>query len=314
MECLSFYSATALSYKKMFVAKNSKLFVWLLVVLIVLSFVSIWKYGLNLGMDFEGGSLLEVEYPNGRPDLSKIKEAVAPLNLSETIQPYGDRDVIIKARDLKESDRATLVRVLAIDGASVVDKRFNSVGPTIGKELKTKSIYSIVLVLIAIGSFVAFAFRQVSGAVKSWQYGLATLVSLAHDVFVPLGIFAYLGHVYGIEIDSLFVTAILTILGFSVHDTIVVFDRIRENLKLRKFKDFTETVGMSINQTLSRSINTSLAVILTLVALLFFGSESVKYFCLALIVGIFCGTYSSILLASPLLVVLQDRTVAIKKK
>ncbi len=290
----------------MFVAKNSKIFVGLLIALVVASLISVWYYGLNLGMDFTGGSLLQAEYPNGRPDLDKIKAAVAPLNLSETIQPYGDKDVIIKARDLKESDRATLVKVLAIDGAQVDDKLFTSVGPTIGNELRTKSIYSIILVLIAIGSFVAFAFRKVSGTVKSWKYGLSTLITLAHDVFVPLGIFAYLGHRYGIEIDSLFVTALLTILGFSVHDTIVVFDRIRENLKLKKFKDFTETVGKSIEQTLSRSINTSLAVILTLVALLWFGSESVRYFCLALIVGIFCGTYSSILLASPLLVVLQN--------
>lgn len=290
----------------MFVAKNNKILVGVLFLLVVASLVSIWSYGLNLGMDFKGGSLLEVDYPNGRPDLDKIKSAVAPLNLLETVQPYGNSGVIIKARDLKEADRAALVKVLAVDGASVVDKRFNSVGPTIGAELKTKSIYSIILVILAITLFIAFAFRQVSGVVKSWQYGLVTVITLGHDVIVPLGIFAYLGHAYGIEVDSLFVTAILTILGFSVHDTIVVFDRIRENLKLRKFKDFTETVGRSINQTLSRSINTSLSVILTLIALLFFGSESVRYFCLALIIGVFCGTYSSILLASPLLVAIQD--------
>ncbi len=290
----------------MFVAKNSKIFVGVLFILMVASLVSVWIFGLNLGMDFTGGSLLEVEYPAGMPDLSKIKAAVEPLNLQETIQPYGDKGLIIKARDLKESDRAALVKALAVDGVAVNDKRFNSVGPTIGGELKTKALYSIILVILAITLFIAFAFRHVSGVVKSWQYGLVTVITLAHDVLVPLGIFAYLGHAYGIEIDSLFVTAILTILGFSVHDTIVVFDRIRENLKLRKFKTFNETVGMSIRQTLSRSINTSLAVILTLIALIFFGSESVKYFCLALIVGIFCGTYSSILLASPLLVVIQD--------
>ena len=289
----------------MFVAKNSKLFVGFLLVLVLASVVSMWKFGLNLGMDFKGGSLLEVDYPEGRPDLEKIKSAVAFLNLGETIQPYGDTGLIVKARDLKETDRVSLVTTLAVGGVRVVDKRFNSVGPTIGSELRTKSVYSIILVLIGIGSFVAFAFRKVTGVVKSWQYGLVTLITLGHDVFVPLGIFAYLGHYYGVEIDSLFVTALLTILGFSVHDTIVVFDRIRENLKLRKFKDFTETVGMSIRQTLSRSINTSMTTILTLLALIFFGSESVKYFCLALIVGIICGTYSSIMLASPLLVVFQ---------
>ncbi|MBI3633484.1 MAG: protein translocase subunit SecF [Candidatus Vogelbacteria bacterium] len=294
----------------MFVAKNSKWFVCLLLVLVFVSLLSVWHYGLNLGMDFKGGSLLEVEYPNGMLDLAKIKAAVAPLGLGETIQPYGDKGLIVKARDLKESDRAGLVKALGVDGAQVVDKRFTSIGPTIGNELRTKSVYSIILVVIAITLFIAFAFRQVSGVVKSWEYGLVTVITLGHDVIVPLGIFAYLGHKYGIEIDSLFVTAILTILGFSVHDTIVVFDRIRENIKLKKFKDFTETVGMSIRQTLSRSINTSLAVVLTLVALIIFGSESVKYFCLALIVGIMAGTYSSILLASPLLVVIQNRKKA----
>ncbi|MBI3632440.1 MAG: protein translocase subunit SecF [Candidatus Vogelbacteria bacterium] len=291
----------------MFVAKNSKWFVSLLLVLVLVSLFSIWHYGLNLGMDFKGGSLLEVEYPNGMPDLVKIKAAVAPLSLGETIQPYGDKGLIVKARDLKESDRAGLIKALAVDGGQIIDKRFTSIGPTIGNELKTKSVYSIILVVIAITLFIAFAFRQVSGVVKSWEYGLVTVITLGHDVIVPLGIFAYLGHKYGIEIDSLFVTAILTILGFSVHDTIVVFDRIRENIKLKKFKSFTETVGMSIRQTLSRSINTSLAVVLTLVALIMFGSASVKYFCLALIVGIIAGTYSSILLASPLLVVIQSR-------
>jgi len=291
----------------MIVARNSKIFVGLLVVLVLVSLISIWRYGLNLGMDFTGGSLLEVEYPDDRPGINAIKSALAPLVLSETVQPYGEKGLIVRARDLRESDRANLVKTLSIDGSTIIDKRFNSIGPTIGKELRTKSIYSIILVLIAIALFIAFAFRQVSGAVKSWQYGVVTIITLAHDVIVPLGIFAYLGHRYGIEIDSLFVTALLTILGFSVHDTIVVFDRIRENLRLKKFKDFTETVGRSIEQTLSRSINTSFAVVLTLLALLYFGSESVRYFSLALVVGIVAGTYSSILLASPLLVLIQRK-------
>ena len=289
----------------MFVAKNSKIFVFILVLLVVISLGSIAKYGLNLGMDFTGGSRLEVDYPKGLPDMTKVRTAVDALNLNAIVQPIGTTGLMIKARDLKESDRVALVSALSVDGAEVVDKQFTSIGPTIGGELKTKAIYSILLVLIAIALFVSYAFRKVSGAVKSWEYGMATILSLAHDVVIPLGIFAYLGHLYGIEVDSLFVTALLTILGFSVHDTIVVFDRIRENIKLKKSKDFTEIVGMSLYQTVSRSINTSLAVVLTLLALLYFGSESVRYFCLTMIVGIICGTYSSVLLASPILVVIQ---------
>lgn len=289
----------------MFVARNSKIFVAVLVLLVIVSLFSVGKYGLNLGMDFTGGSRLEVLYPDGLPDMTKVRTAVDALNLKATVQPIGSSGLMIKARDLKESDRVSLLQALSIDGAKVEDKQFTSVGPTIGKELRTKSIYSIILVLVAIALFIAFAFRQVSGVVKSWEYGLVTIITLGHDVVVPLGIFAYLGHTYGIEIDSLFVTALLTILGFSVHDTIVVFDRIRENIKLKKSKDFTETVGISLRQTVSRSINTSLAVVLTLLALLYFGSESVRYFSLALIVGIVAGTYSSVLLASPLLVVIQ---------
>lgn len=290
----------------MFVAKHSKIFVGILVVLVIVSLISIWRYGLNLGMDFTGGSRLEVDYPGGLPDVVKVRNAVDALNLNATVQPIGATGLMVKARDLKESDRIALINALAIDGIKVIDKQFTSVGPTIGKELRMKSIYSIILVLLAITLFIAFAFRQVSGVVKSWEYGLVTIITLAHDVVIPLGIFAYLGSAYGVEIDSLFVTALLTILGFSVHDTIVVFDRIRENIKLKKSRDFVEVVGMSLYQTVSRSINTSLAVVLTLLALLYLGSESVKYFSLALIIGIIAGTYSSVLLASPLLVVIQS--------
>ena len=181
------------------------------------------------------------------------------------------------------------------------ERRFSSIGPTIGAELKQKSLRAIALVLLGISLYIAWAFRQVSKPLNSWRYGVATLIALFHDLIIPLGLFSYLGHFYNVEIGTNFIVALLVVLGFSVHDTIVVFDRIRENLK-RYSLDFENLVNQSVNETLVRSINTSLTVLLTLAALYFFGSESLKYFILALIVGIFSGTYSSIFIASPILV------------
>jgi len=155
--------------------------------------------------------------------------------------------------------------------------------------------------LLAIASYVAFAFRRVSYPAKSWQYGLATLVALFHDIIIPLGVFAILGEFYNVEINIPFVAALLTVLGFSVHDTIVVFDRIRENLLKRTAVSFGDVVNQSLNQTLVRSINTVLTTLLVLFAIYFFGGESLKYFSLALIIGIVSGAYSSIFIASPLI-------------
>ncbi len=184
----------------------------------------------------------------------------------------------------------------------IEEKRFESVGPVIGQELRSRSLWAIVVVLLMIILYIAYAFRKVSRPVASWRYGLAAIIALIHDVTIPAGFFAVLGHYLGVEVGLLFVTALLTILGFSVHDTIVVFDRIRENLRKGVAGDFENTVEVSINQTISRSINTSLTVILTLLAVYLFGGETTKYFALTLIIGVFFGTYSSIFIASPLLV------------
>jgi preprotein translocase subunit SecF len=183
----------------------------------------------------------------------------------------------------------------------VQEKSFESVGPTLGKELQTKAVWSIFVVLLAIISYIAFAFRKVSYPVASWKYGVCAIIALAHDVFVPLGLFAFLGHFANVEVGSTFVAAMLTILGFSVHDTIVVFDRTRENLF--KYRDTLENItNRSVNETLARSITTTLTAVLALVAVYLFGGESVKYFSLVLIVGLISGAYSSIFIASPLLV------------
>ena len=271
-------------------------------VFIVASAVALLLWGLKFGIDFKGGSILEVAYPaNGRPEISVINDSLKPLNLSDLkISPVGNNGVNFR---FSETDEATHQEVIkALKSNAVEERRFSSIGPTIGTELKQKSINAIIIVLLGISLYIAWAFRKVSQPLSSWRYGLATLLALFHDLIIPIGLFAYLGRFYGVEVGTNFVVALLVILGFSVHDTIVVFDRIRENLKRYSSLDFTSLVNQSVNETLVRSLNTSFTVLLTLLALYVFGGESLKYFILALMVGIFSGTYSSIFIASPLLV------------
>ncbi len=273
------------------------------IILLVISILSLVFFRLKLGIDFTGGSILEVEFLQSRPDIAAIQQKIASLNFGPAqIQPTSEKGILIRLRNLSEPEHQTLLQTLsALSPAK--ELRFDSIGPTIGQELKTSSIWATILVLLMIIFYIAFAFRQVARPVSSWFYGIAAVLALFHDILIPLGLFSLLGHFYGVEIDTLFVTAILTVLGFSVHDTIVVFDRIRENLKHQaKNESFEHTVGRSLTQTLTRSINTSLTVLIVLIALYFLGSDSTRYFSLALIVGVISGTYSSIFIASPLLV------------
>jgi len=277
-------------------------------VLVALSLTAALLWGLKLGIDFTGGSLLEVEYTVLRPSLDELNSRVTAAGIPHAvIQPTGGRGVLIRPGHLSEERHQDLVRELAGGGReSVAEKRFDAIGPTIGRELAKKSIWAIVLVIFLIVVYIAWAFRKVSEPVASWKYGIATVIALLHDVSIPIGVFSVLGHFYGVEVDTLFVTALLTILGFSVHDTIVVFDRIRENLKNMKGRPAFETVvGDSISQTITRSINTSLTVLLVMISIYIFGGASIAYFALALIIGVFFGTYSSICLASPILVTWQ---------
>lgn len=270
-------------------------------VLIAASLVSLLTYGLRLGIDFSGGALLEVGFRE-RPAADLVTKELSRLNLGAIlVQPTGERGLILRLGDVDEAEHQRILSTLAEFG-EFQELRFDSIGPTIGKELRTRSIWATILVLVAIIFYIAFAFRKVSKPVSSWFYGLFAVVALFHDIFIPLGLFSILGKFKGVELDTLFVTAILTVLGFSVHDTIVVFDRVRENLKKYFGKSFEETVGESLAQTWVRSVNTSLSVLIVLVALYFLGPASTKYFALTLIVGIIAGTYSSIFIASPLLV------------
>lgn len=275
----------------------------------LLSLLVFFFWGLKLGIDFTGGTLIEIEYRVAPPSIDTLNARSQAAGIPHVIiQPTGERGVLIRTEHLSEGEHQALLQSLrGGDGESLVEKRFDTIGPTIGRELARKSVWAIALVIILIVLYIAWAFRKVSEPVSSWKYGVATVIALVHDVTIPVGIFSVLGHFYGIEVDTLFVTALLTILGFSVHDTIVVFDRIRENLKNAKGKlSFETVVGESISQTLTRSVNTSMTVLFVLLAIYFFGGASVEYFALALIVGIAFGTYSSICLASPILVTWQQ--------
>jgi len=304
----------------MYIVTYRKFFLGLSALLVIISLAAIFRFGLKLGIDFTGGSVLQVTYEEGRPDFETVKKAVEALRFdSTTVQPAGDNDIIVRTTTLSETEKDLLLGALSSKGTvQMTQKKFDSIGPTIGRELRTKSFWAILLVILLIVLYITFAFRKVSFPVSSWKYGLAAVIALLHDVIVPTGFYVVYNHYVGGEIDVLFVTAILTIVGFSVHDTIVVFDRIRENLRTGSSKtDFKDTVGISLNQTFGRSINTSLSVILVLLVLLFAGGESTKNFSLLLTVGIFLGTYSSIFLASPLLILLkelQDKKLAHAKK
>ena len=277
--------------------------------------VAVW--GLRPGIDFKGGSIVEVAYgsasaSSARPAVSEVSPAVAALNLGEfSIRETGTDGFIVRTADLTPEAHNALISALSRGGAApLTEKRFDSVGPIFGKEALQKSWMSIVLVLLAIVIFITFAFRHVSKPVQSWKYGIIAIVALAHDVFIPAGVFAVLGHFAGVEVDTLFVTALLVVLGFSIHDTIVVFDRVRENLRLNTEnhtkKDFASIVGESISQTFVRSINTSLTTLIAIAVLYAVGPAATHHFALALLVGIAAGTYSSIFLGSPLLVTVND--------
>lgn len=299
----------------MFVIKHRSLFFVFSGLIVAASLIIAVVFGLRFGIDFTGGSLLEVEIagsgvPYVHPSADEITGALAELNLGAiVVQPAGNA-TLLRLKAIDERTHQEIIGRLGTLGSpagAVVEKRFTTIGPTVGKELRNKAIAAIILVSLAIVLFIAFAFRKVSKPVASWKYGVVAVITLLHDVTIPTGAFAVLGYLRGVEIDILFVTALLAILGYSVNDTIVVFDRIRENLRRNSEENrrdsFEETVGRSLYETYARSINTSLTVIIAILALFFFGAESTRYFSLALLIGVIAGTYSSIFIASPLLVV-----------
>lgn len=295
----------------MIIVRNRHIFFAITAILVAASIASVALFGLRPSLDFTGGTLVQASYPSGRPDVAVLSASLERAGLAGySLREAGENDYILRAPNLTEAQRASLPQILSVGENSATIAQLTEVGPTIGKELRNKSFVALALVLFCILLFIAFAFRKVSQPVSSWIYGLIALVALLHDVIIPVGFFALLGHLTGAQVDALFVTAVLTVLGFSVHDTIVVFDRVRENLRdnhdRNRKEPFEETAGRSLQQTFVRSINTSLTVLITLAILYAIGPASTKDFALTLLVGIIAGTYSSIFLATPLLVTVES--------
>ncbi len=289
------------------IIQNRKIWLSISGLLVALSIGALSMWGLNFGIDFTGGSLMEVEFTNYQPGINDIQESLRNVGASNlVIQPTQNNTTLLRFKESSQETHQAInenLNKLASDhNGSAKELRFDSIGPSIGKELKSKSFNAIIVVLLVMIVFIAFAFRKVSKPVASWKYGLAAIIALAHDVIVVLGVFAVLGHFLGTEVNTAFIAAVLTVLGYSVNDTIIVFDRTRENLP-KSSQDFEGTVNTSVNQVLTRSINTSFSAILALLAILAFGGSSIRDFALALAVGIFVGTYSSIFIASPMIVI-----------
>lgn len=286
----------------------SKVWFALSTAMVVASIVAIAVYGLNFGIDFTGGSLAEVQF-DAETSSDAVRQAVETTGFDAVVQEGEDRTYLIRTEDISREDYDAILSALTSEVGEYEELRFESIGPVIGDELKRKSVAAVVLLLVLIVLYVAWAFRKVSKPVASWKYGLLTIIAATHDVILPLGVFAVLGHFAGYQIDTAFVAALLTILGYSINDTIVVFDRTRENLVSNRHDDasFAQVVNRSVVQSFGRSINTSITTLLVLLAIFFFGGVTTKSFILALILGIISGAYSSIFLASPLLVAWEKK-------
>lgn len=275
-------------------------------VILILGLASLAIFGLEFGIDFKGGTVTEIQFKQPY-DLNKVRDILDSNGQTNyQLQGTDNHGLIIRTGALEKEQHDKLTSEIKTQVGDFEEKRFDSIGPVVGEELKRKALYQLGLVSLGIILYIAYAFRKVSRPITPWQFGIAAIVALLHDLLIVLGIFSILGHFYHIEIDSLFVTAMLTVLGFSVHDTIIVFDRIRENLKVHAGRPIDFIVNHSITQTLVRSLNTSLTVLFVLLAMLLFGGETIRYFVLALFIGIITGTYSSIFVASPILLLWQN--------
>jgi len=287
---------------KMHIVENRKQWFTFSGVLVIGSILAIAILGLNFGIDFTGGSLLEVETAEV-VDAEQVRSQMEGLGYTGlSIQSSGDHALIIRSKDLTEDEHQELLGTLGTVVGELEEMRFDSIGPVIGNELRRTASIGVLVTLLLIGLYVAWAFRKVSEPVASWKYGLLTILTAFHDVIITVGAFALLGHFYGWEIGTAFVAAALTILGYSINDTVVVLDRTRENLMRRAADTFEDTVELSIKQTFMRSLNTSVTTLLALAAIFLLGGDSTRPFALALIIGIAVGTYSSLFLASPALV------------
>lgn len=297
----------------MFVVRHRRFFFWFTGLLLVGSILALVLIPPKLSIEFTGGSLVEVSYTDARPERTEVLGRVQALGFGEaSVRESGERGVTVRTHALSPEEHTALLAALSADGANpLVEQRFNSIGPSMGRELATKALWAIGVVTLAIMLYIAFAFRKVSKPVPSWGYGIIVVAMLAIDIIVPAGFYAVYAYFTGAQIDTLFVVALLALMGYVVNDVIVIFDRVREHLRANEEQNIAEpfgvTIGKSISETLGRSINTSLTVALALLAIILVGSETTRNFALVMLVGVIAGTFSSICRSAPLLIPIAQR-------
>jgi preprotein translocase subunit SecF len=286
-------------------SKFRKLFYIIALILVAGSIYSLATFKLNLGIDFTGGSVLETSFKGERPSINNIRENLNDLSFEElSIQPIGDNGVLLKIKETEDSDNLRNDVLNKLNEVGEIDKdsfEFRSIGPVIGNELKEKTKSVVILSLLAILIYIAWSFRKLTHPLASWQYGIAALFPLIFDTLIILGAFALFGKLYGVQVTIPVITALLAVLGYSINDTVVVFDRMRENVLKGKGK-YEEIIDHSVNETLGRSVSTSITTLIVVVAIFFLGGTTLKYFALTLIIGIISGTLSSLFLAPNFLV------------
>ncbi len=271
-------------------------------ILLLGSIFSIFYFKLKPGIDFTGGSILEIDFES-RPDNQTIQEKLKDFNLGDfVIQPTEENGVIIRTKEINEDVHQQIISKLG-EISKINEKRFESTGPVIGKELKQKTIILIIISLLALLIYIAISFRKASWPLSGFQYGAVSIITLTFDVLIPIGIFCLLGRFYNVQFSIPIVTALLTILGYTINDKVIVFDRVRENVSRKRQEDFEQILNQSLSQTFTRSLSTGTCTLLVLFAIFFLGGETLKYFSLTLIIGIIVGTLTSLFLAPPLLLV-----------
>jgi preprotein translocase subunit SecF len=288
------------------IVKHRYLYFAISLVVIIPGIIALLVWGFPLAIDFTGGSLLDVTFSGQAPEPSQILAVYDQFGLGDSqVQSSGLQEVIIRSKDMTEDLKTQIVDAMQQKfNQTITVQRFDTVGPSVGQEVASRAAEAVGLAAIGIMAYITYAFR---GVPHAFRYGAAAIIAMLHDVAVVVGIEAIFGHFLGWEVDSLFLTALLTVIGFSVHDTIVVFDRIRENSNIYRRLPYETVVNHSVVQTLDRSINTQLTVMFTLLALVLFGGVTIRHFVVTLLVGVFSGTYSSIFNASPILVVWENR-------
>lgn len=295
---------------------HKKIYFLISLLIMIPGIISLILFGLNMSIDFTGGSRMKVSFSQNVTESQKefVVKALESENVKVISTEPSGKLLIIRTSPMDQKQNSAFKKELADEFKGVREEEFSTIGPTIGNETTLNAIKAVVLSSLLIVIYISYVFRKVPKPASSIRFGVSAIIALIHDVLVVLGVFSILGYLFNVEIDALFVTALLTIIGFSVHDTIVVFDRIRENLSRGSSDNFPKIVNDSILQTIGRSLNTSLTVLLVLLALLIFGGESIRWFVVALMVGIASGTYSSIFNASPILVVWHEWSVKRNRK